>query len=477
MPRSAAFARVEAALSPLALLAVVAAAAAALRLALLAANGTDLFVDEAQYWTWSREIAGGYFSKPPLVAWIIRAATELGGAADPFHVRAAAPVLQSLAAVAVGALGAQALDARTGLLAGLAWLTMPGVAFGAQVIATDAAMLPALALALLLWLRTVARPSAATALAAGAALGLAALGKYAALYAIPCAVLWALADPGGRPRPRDAALALAAAAAALAPNLLWNLAHDAVTLSHTASNAGASEGLRPGALAAFVGAQFGVMGPLLFAAWLVAAWRSPRGPLFWFSAPILLIVALQALRAGANANWAAAAFVAATPMAAAELARWGRGAMATSFGLACAVSLALPLAAAAPYAIPGPRGLPAFARVLGQQAYADEVGARAAAAGATLVLADNRALLAALTHGLREAGPAVAAAPRDGPPRHGWDLAPPPTPDAGGAVLWATLGEAGPPPQGWRAVPLPPPAAQPFMGTRAPGLTLLEAGP
>lgn len=472
MPRNAASPPAEAAASPLALLAAVAAAVAALRLALLAANETDLFVDEAQYWAWSRDLAWGYFSKPPLIAWTIRAATEVAGAADPFHVRAAAPVLQSMAAVAVGLVGAQAIDARTGLLAGLAWLTMPGVALGAQVIATDAVMLPALALALLLWLRTVARPSAATALAAGAALGLAALGKYAALYAVPCAALWALADPAGRPRARDAALALAAAAAALAPNLWWNLDNDFATLAHTAANAGPWEGPRPGALLAFVSAQFGVMGPLLFAAWLVAARGAPRDPLFWFSAPILLVVALQALRAGANANWAAAAFVAATPMAAKELARWGRCAIAASFGLACAVSLALPLAAAAPHAVPGPRCQPAFARMLGQQAYADEIRARAAAEGATAVLSDHRALLAALTHGLRAGGPAVGPAPRGGPPRHGWDLVA--TSAAEGLVLWATLGETGPPPPGWRAVPLPPPAAQPFMGARAPGLLRLE---
>jgi hypothetical protein len=29
---------------------------------------TDLFFDEAQYWSWSRDLAFGYFSKPPLIA-------------------------------------------------------------------------------------------------------------------------------------------------------------------------------------------------------------------------------------------------------------------------------------------------------------------------------------------------------------------------------------------------------------------------
>lgn len=474
MPRSAASARAEPGLAPGALLAAAALGVTLLRLALLRVNGTDLFVDEAQYWAWSRELAGGYFSKPPLIAWVIRATTALGASADPFWVRAAAPVLHGAAAMAVGALGSRVFDARTGLWSGLAWLCMPGVSFGAQVISTDTVMLPVLAIALLLWLHTVARPARLTALAAGAALGIAALGKYAALYALPCALLWALADPAGRPRLRDAALALAALLVVLAPNLLWNLAHGGVTVAHTASNAGVSEGLRPGALAAFVGAQFGVMGAVLFAAWLAAAWRAPRGPLFWFSAPVLAVVALQALRAGANANWAAAAFVAATPMAVAELIRWGHRAMALSFGIGTAVAIALPLAASMPQLVPGPGGRPAFARVLGQQAYADEIAARASAEGVALILADNRALLAALSHGLRDHPLTVAAAPRGGTVRHGWDLLGPP-PDPAMPALLATLGGPVEAPTGWSlSHDLPAPAAQPFMGARAPGLSRLE---
>ena len=49
------------------------------RLATLAFSQTELFFDEAQYWFWSRELAFGYYSKPPLIAWIIRGATELCG--------------------------------------------------------------------------------------------------------------------------------------------------------------------------------------------------------------------------------------------------------------------------------------------------------------------------------------------------------------------------------------------------------------
>ena len=31
----------------------------------------DLFVDEAYYWDWSRKLDFGYYSHPPMVAWLI----------------------------------------------------------------------------------------------------------------------------------------------------------------------------------------------------------------------------------------------------------------------------------------------------------------------------------------------------------------------------------------------------------------------
>ena len=70
----------------------------ALRVLGLAFNRTDLFVDEAQYWLWGREMALGAYSKPPLIGWLIRAATILGGGEGTFQVRLAAPVVHGVTA-------------------------------------------------------------------------------------------------------------------------------------------------------------------------------------------------------------------------------------------------------------------------------------------------------------------------------------------------------------------------------------------
>ena len=74
----------------LAFVAVVTAA----RWMLLAFNQTDLFVDEAQYWLWGQEFAFGYYSKPPLIAWLIGAVTWAAHSDAPFWVRMPGAALQ-----------------------------------------------------------------------------------------------------------------------------------------------------------------------------------------------------------------------------------------------------------------------------------------------------------------------------------------------------------------------------------------------
>ena len=44
-----------------------------LRTAALAISPLELGVDEAQYWLWGTTLDWGYFTKPPMIAWIIGA--------------------------------------------------------------------------------------------------------------------------------------------------------------------------------------------------------------------------------------------------------------------------------------------------------------------------------------------------------------------------------------------------------------------
>ena len=128
------------------------AAITAVRLVWLAVQPADLYPDEAQYWFWAQQPALGYYSKPPLIAWLIALTTSVFGDGE-FAIRLSAPLLHAVAAGFVYAIGARLYDGRVGFWAALAYLTAPGVSLSAYVISTDAALLPCWAAALYAFIR------------------------------------------------------------------------------------------------------------------------------------------------------------------------------------------------------------------------------------------------------------------------------------------------------------------------------------
>ena len=113
----------------------------------LALARTDLFFDEAPYWFLSRELAFGYYTKPPLIAWIIRGATEVCGMSEAC-IRAPSPIIHAATALMVYGVGRALYDPRIGFWSGLVYATLPGVSFSSAIISTDVPLLFCVALAL-----------------------------------------------------------------------------------------------------------------------------------------------------------------------------------------------------------------------------------------------------------------------------------------------------------------------------------------
>ncbi|HEX6867106.1 MAG TPA: glycosyltransferase family 39 protein [Caulobacteraceae bacterium] len=302
-----------------------------LRLAVLFMTPLELYPDEAQYWLWSRTLDFGYFSKPPMIAWLIAGTTTLGN--EEAFVRLAAPLLNALTALALFGVGQRLFGWKTGLVACLVYSLMPGVQLASGVISTDTPLLFFLSLALLAYVTLQAQRSLGAAIALGVALGLAMLSKYAAAYAIGGIVLHLVLSREAR-EPWNLTRAFAAMISfglVLAPNLMWNARHDFATVEHTASNAhwASDIGGLP-ELGGFLLSQLGVFGPVPFVALIggaiVLAFRrrltKEEVLLLCWAAPPLLAVAAQAFISRANANWAASAYVAGSVLAAAWLVRW-----------------------------------------------------------------------------------------------------------------------------------------------------------
>lgn len=404
------------------------------RVGALALNRTDLFFDEAQYWYWSQEPAFGYYSKPPLIAWLIGASTGVCGASE-FCIRLPSPLLHTATALAVYALGVRLYDQTTGALAAVAFALLPGVSLSAGIISTDVPLLLCWALALIGFAALFDTKAWWPALLLGAAFGLGLNAKYAMAWFVLCAGLYLLATPERRGVLKDLRLwvGLALGFACILPNLAWNRAHSFATFAHTADNAkweGAA--LHPDKALEFFGSQFGVFGPLYFAGLLVIAYRGwhsrlPQSDrlLMAFCLPLVILITIQAFVSRAHPNWAAIGYVSGTLLVIATLVRdvsWGY--LKASYAIHAAVMAAMVVATSTAGAVRLPITPDPLARTLGWQAIAEATRAELAAARArgrpfAAVLSDDRSVSAELLYYMRaEATPVVAWRPGPRPRDH-----------------------------------------------------------
>ena len=337
---------------------ILAAALTALRLLVLFAGPLELYPDEAQYWLWSRQLHWGYVSKPPMIAWLIAATTIFSNAEA--WVRLAAPLMHAVAMLALFRVGLRLYGAATALLAAALWGLMPGVQISGLFISTDAPMLMFLALALWAYVAMLQADALGSrrlyAAALGAALGLAFLSKWAAVYVLIGIGLHAALDRESR-RAWGGwtwAAALAALLVVMGPNILWQAENGFATFHHTATVNASWQGsspVHPGSLIKFLLNQLGVFGPIPFVVLIagIILYRKRKTLeahdllLACLALPALLLVSIQAMVAHATAHWAAATYVAGDVLVAAWLVRWrARGwtiAALAIQGLAAAVIL------------------------------------------------------------------------------------------------------------------------------------------
>lgn len=408
-----------------------------LRYGILLATDLSLHGDEAQYWTWSRDFAFGYYSKPPMIAWVIGAATSVCGDAA-WCIRAPAALLHVGTAFVLAALARHLFDQQTALWTGIVWLTLPAVSYSSLIMSTDAILLLFWSATLWAYHRTLTRPTWAGALALAAPFGLGLNAKYAMAYFLLCAVIHLGISGEARNALRGAwrhlACGFGLGAAMILPNVAWNAANGWATLGHTADNAH-WQGivLHPDEMLEFLGAQFGVFGPILFATFLLclpvtremaARLTGPVRMLLAFSLPVLAVITLQAVLSRANANWAATAYPAASILVTAVLLKT----MARRRILMASTLLHL-IVAAGFYVVVlvpdlAPRGL---AKKLGElegwSETATSVRARMADQGTDVLLMDNRLMLASMAYALRDSDIRIRAWNHDTKIDHHYEMA------------------------------------------------------
>jgi 4-amino-4-deoxy-L-arabinose transferase-like glycosyltransferase len=380
------------------------------RLMWLAVQSAGLYPDEAQYWLWAQHPAFGYYSKPPLVAWLIALTTAAFGDSES-AIRLSAPLLHGVAGGFVYAAAARLYDCRTGFWSALAYVTLPGVSLSAFIISTDAVLLPCWAAALYAFIRAREPGGDRWWLLAGVAAGAGLLAKYAMAYWFLSAFGLVLLAPAERRHLRPLFAATGIALLIYLPNLWWNWSHGFVSYLHLRDNAELSGRLlHPTAFLEFLGSQFGVIGPLFFAA-LIAILARPRALsdprarlLAAFALPTLAAMLLISLLSRAEPNWAAPAYVSAIVLVVAWALGmgWRRWVLASiALNLAAAIILFGMTDALAAIGVVVPAKYDPLHRLRGWRELGQNIATILAAHPGLTLLADDRELLAALIYYVR----------------------------------------------------------------------------
>jgi 4-amino-4-deoxy-L-arabinose transferase-like glycosyltransferase len=256
---------------------------------LVLALATDLYFDEAYYWTWAQRLDWSYFDHPPLIAWLM--------ALLPPRGLACACALGTVAGVAAAA-NAYTERAATAAWAAALWSSLPGAALLGTLALPDAPFLTAWAWSLWAMLRGHAWRT-------GLFVGFALLAK------LPGVLLFVPLFVAFRRHPRKLVGAAAIATLVFSPVVLWNFWHDWEGFRFQFQHGlGGQGGLT--ALLEFVGGQVAMAGPALAgcSVWLVwhlrRRWRDDRPGAVLLAAMLtpLLCFGAAALRTRGEANWA-----------------------------------------------------------------------------------------------------------------------------------------------------------------------------
>jgi 4-amino-4-deoxy-L-arabinose transferase-like glycosyltransferase len=327
-------------------------------------------------------------------------------------IRFLAPILHGISAYFLFLLGRRMFTARIGAWGAAIYFLMPGVWLSSAIITTDAVLLVAWSAALYFLWRLREKPGVVVGLLAGGAIGLAMLGKYAAVYLFSGAALAAVFDRDMRKAllsPGGVAM-IVAAVAVMSPNLIWNAMNGFATLSHTADNANLAEaGFNPLNVIGFVGDQMAVFGPLTFLLFIaggafIVGRRDAEATtrelwLLSFIVPAMIVIMGQEIMSRAHANWAAAAYPAVSVLLASWVDRtFGKRAgefpmkplMWAGAGLNTVIGVIFAVVWLAPSIGDAVGGANAFKRVRGWEQTAEELALQAQEVNATALMFDER---------------------------------------------------------------------------------------
>ncbi|MBI1811078.1 MAG: glycosyltransferase family 39 protein [Nitrospirae bacterium] len=251
----------------------------------------DLSPDEAHYWEWARRLDLSYYSKGPMIAYLIAFGTAIFGD-NVFGIRIMAVISSAMSSIFIYLLGKKLFDERAGLAAAVLMQIVPLYSAYGVLFTIDSPFIFFWVLSLYLFWRAInpemwnsecgmqnsnselrtPNSELKTWLLLGISIGFGLLTKYTMAFFYICALLFLLASKQRRRilLTKEPYISLALSLIIFSPVIIWNAGHDWVTLKHTAGQAHISgqwsvvsdHWLKN--FSEFLGSQIGVITPIIF---------------------------------------------------------------------------------------------------------------------------------------------------------------------------------------------------------------------
>ncbi len=290
-----------------------------LRAALSVAAGLELHFDEAQYWDWSRHLDWSYYSKGPLVAWLIAFSEWLFGHGE-WQVRLFAWMSYGVFLAALFYLARDIWQQRAaGWWAVTLGLTTPVYFALGGVMTTDIFMLTTWVIALNFALRALYREQPNAWFGFGVAIGIGGLTKLSVGLLPFFLGFFLLFTPRGRAALQTYQfwLGLMILFAVMSPVWWWNAHNNWVMLRHELGHVGVTDApdtynILQG-FSEFLAGQWLMLSPVVAVIGLMSVWRLPKQSeqrfIWLMSLFSLVFFVVKALHGKVQPNWPAPAYL------------------------------------------------------------------------------------------------------------------------------------------------------------------------
>jgi len=347
---------------------------------------SDLYVDEVYYWGWSQHFELGYYSKPPVLSWLIMLTTQLFTESE-WAIKIGAILVYPLTSMVIYLITNRLFkNEKIAFYSALAFITLPAVSLSSMIISTDVVLLLFWSLSLYFFIKAIQDDKLKDWLLLGIMAGLGMLSKYNMAFFLVSALLVLALNKEYREHFKNKKfyMALLLTILVFLPNVYWQYTHDFVSFVHTEEISQIEGDLfHVNKMLEFLGSQFAILGPIFFALLLFLLFKirtlfkdKQMKILYLFVIPYFLFITTLSLLSRAFANWSAPIYIAGTILVVAYLIQkkhlnWLKYSIGLNVFLALVFYFYQPLTSMLPIELKAKTD--PYKRVMGWQKVADEL--------------------------------------------------------------------------------------------------------